>query len=264
MVTHELVASTGNTLVSEGASPSSFGFSTKPQDTESGLYYYGYRFYDPVTGRWPSRDPIGERGGVNLYGFVGNYGVNTWDVLGNYSYWLVEKTSGVAPEPGRYFSWNLFGSKLTQIDISFNDDGGFANGRAQKWKVAPGRPSATIKATAYLKLKLWCDQETGDIRSDLADGANVRNRSDPDASAVAMIDLKKSGKVAHASFQAAASIGNIVVSGQFGGSGSFGESGLGVSGSVTITPPSGPTTLTDTAPATWECKCRDLVGPPAP
>lgn len=26
-------------------------------------------------GLWPSRDPIGERGGVNLYGFVGNDGV---------------------------------------------------------------------------------------------------------------------------------------------------------------------------------------------
>lgn len=43
---------------------------------------YTYRHYDPVTGRWPSRDPIGERGGVNLYGFVGNDGVNKWDVLG--------------------------------------------------------------------------------------------------------------------------------------------------------------------------------------
>ncbi len=31
---------------------------------------------------WPSRDPIGERGGVNLYGFVRNDGVNLWDVLG--------------------------------------------------------------------------------------------------------------------------------------------------------------------------------------
>jgi len=72
----------GNTLVSEGAAPSTFGFSTKMQDTETGLYYYGYRFYDPVTGRWPSRDPIGEWGGLNLYGFVGNDGVGMWDILG--------------------------------------------------------------------------------------------------------------------------------------------------------------------------------------
>lgn len=43
---------------------------------------YGYRYYDPTTGRWPSRDPIGERGGENLYGFVGNDGVNYFDLLG--------------------------------------------------------------------------------------------------------------------------------------------------------------------------------------
>ena len=50
--------------------------------TASGVYYYGYRYYDPVTGRWPSRDPIEERGGLNLYGFVGNDGLNGVDYLG--------------------------------------------------------------------------------------------------------------------------------------------------------------------------------------
>jgi uncharacterized protein RhaS with RHS repeats len=44
--------------------------------------YYGYRYYDPETARWSSRDPIGERGGMNLYGFVGNDGVNWLDYLG--------------------------------------------------------------------------------------------------------------------------------------------------------------------------------------
>jgi hypothetical protein len=44
--------------------------------------YYGYRYYDPKTGRWPSRDPIEEEGGMNLYGFVRNDGLNIWDVLG--------------------------------------------------------------------------------------------------------------------------------------------------------------------------------------
>ncbi len=44
--------------------------------------FYGYRWYDPVTGRWPSRDPIGERGGFNLYGFVFNSPLNGFDVLG--------------------------------------------------------------------------------------------------------------------------------------------------------------------------------------
>jgi len=47
-----------------------------------GVAYYGYRYYDPVTGRWPSRDPIEESGGINLYGFLGSDGVNEVDVLG--------------------------------------------------------------------------------------------------------------------------------------------------------------------------------------
>lgn len=44
--------------------------------------YYGYRDYEPFSGRWLSRDPIGERGGVNLYGFVGNNPVRRVDYLG--------------------------------------------------------------------------------------------------------------------------------------------------------------------------------------
>jgi uncharacterized protein RhaS with RHS repeats len=47
-----------------------------------GVTYYTYRWYDPLTGRWPSRDPIGEEGGVNLYGFVGNQSLSRWDYLG--------------------------------------------------------------------------------------------------------------------------------------------------------------------------------------
>ena len=37
-------------------------FSTKYQDDESDLLYYGYRYYKPSTGSWVSRDPLGEPG----------------------------------------------------------------------------------------------------------------------------------------------------------------------------------------------------------
>ena len=60
-------------------------FSTKYHDPETAFSYYGYRYYDPVTGRWPSRDPIGESFRTkefNIYAFVKNDGVNFLDVLG--------------------------------------------------------------------------------------------------------------------------------------------------------------------------------------
>jgi RHS repeat-associated protein len=46
------------------------------------IHYYGYRYLDPNTGRWVSRDPIEEQGGVNLYSFVSNDGLNSSDYLG--------------------------------------------------------------------------------------------------------------------------------------------------------------------------------------
>lgn len=72
----------GNIIQQTGTAPSNYGFSTKPIEKITGLLYYGYRYYDPLTGRWPSRDPIAERGGSNLYGFVGNDGENKIDYLG--------------------------------------------------------------------------------------------------------------------------------------------------------------------------------------
>ena len=53
----------GNTLAITGdPSLENYRFSTKPYDELTGFYYYGYRYYDPVTGRWPSRDPLWELG----------------------------------------------------------------------------------------------------------------------------------------------------------------------------------------------------------
>jgi len=57
-------------------------FSTKHFDEKTGLSYYGYRFYVPALGRWLTRDPIEEAGGINLYGFVENNPVNFVDPNG--------------------------------------------------------------------------------------------------------------------------------------------------------------------------------------
>ena len=65
-----------------GAKNHPFRFSTKYTDEETGIVLYQLRPYRPDLGRWMSKDPIGEEGGVNLYGFVGNNGASSWDILG--------------------------------------------------------------------------------------------------------------------------------------------------------------------------------------
>lgn len=47
-----------------------------------GVPNYGFRYYGPVSGRWPSRDPVGEEGWVNVYSLGPNSPLAGWDVLG--------------------------------------------------------------------------------------------------------------------------------------------------------------------------------------
>jgi RHS repeat-associated protein len=97
----------GNTVVNtDTANLFTYRFSTKPIGIATGLYYYGYRYYDPMTGRWPSRDPLAEESFfleftkfldsdevimlhqeslLNVYSFSGNRQINEIDILGNYS-----------------------------------------------------------------------------------------------------------------------------------------------------------------------------------
>ena len=59
-----------------------FRFSTDYYDDESDIIMYPRRPYSPSTGRFLTRDPIGENGGVNLYDLVANNPVNENDPLG--------------------------------------------------------------------------------------------------------------------------------------------------------------------------------------
>jgi RHS repeat-associated protein len=73
----EVIRATGSM-----AKANPFRFSTKYQDDETDLLYYGYRYYSASNGRWLSRDPIDENGGASLYGFNRNGGMSAVDYLG--------------------------------------------------------------------------------------------------------------------------------------------------------------------------------------
>ena len=74
----------GNTISSSGtlASANVYRFSSKEIHANSGMYYYGARFYDPNLQRWLNRDPVGEAGGINLYSFVASDPLNLIDPFG--------------------------------------------------------------------------------------------------------------------------------------------------------------------------------------
>ncbi len=74
----ELLQLSGGTIATENP----WRFSSKRQDPTTDWIHYEFRIYDSASGRWLSRDPIGEAGGENLYGFVGNDPVNRVDLWG--------------------------------------------------------------------------------------------------------------------------------------------------------------------------------------
>jgi RHS repeat-associated protein len=61
---------------------SDYGFTGHYVHAPSGLHLALYRAYDAGLGRWLNRDPINERGGVNLYAYVKNSPINGVDLLG--------------------------------------------------------------------------------------------------------------------------------------------------------------------------------------
>jgi RHS repeat-associated protein len=92
----------GNTLASSGslAGANGYRFLSKELHVRSGLYYYGYRFYDPSTQRWPNRDPLGDAGSLpvillvrqeaadlNLYRFLSNDPLDNFDPDGLKDRW---------------------------------------------------------------------------------------------------------------------------------------------------------------------------------
>ncbi len=105
-------------------------FSSMPRHAQSGLSLYAFREYDAGLQRWTQRDPLGERGEANPYGFVGNsspgfvdpYGLSLMStvgmitdpggmLLGRLNNWLGDKGDQalkglygamMGPEPGQY------------------------------------------------------------------------------------------------------------------------------------------------------------------
>jgi RHS repeat-associated protein len=86
-----------------------FGYYT---DNETGLQLLTYRYYDPASGRFLTQDPIGFRGGINVYAYVRNGAINASDPMGLWPDFIVG-VSGSASANG--------GAGVTQAGASYQE-----------------------------------------------------------------------------------------------------------------------------------------------
>jgi RHS repeat-associated protein len=72
----------GNSIIMNGAVDQPYGFAARERDDVASAYFMRARNYDPRTGRFTTADPIGLRGGANLYKYADNDPLRLKDPLG--------------------------------------------------------------------------------------------------------------------------------------------------------------------------------------
>jgi len=97
----------GKTTKVSGTPDSTFQYAGYYAHSTSGLYLTKFRAYDANTGRWLSRDPIAEKGGMNLYGYAQNEPINENDPSG---LWAAGRIVAASAEGGVVTGGGVTGS----------------------------------------------------------------------------------------------------------------------------------------------------------
>jgi RHS repeat-associated protein len=127
-----------------------FRFSTKYFDDETGFYYFGYRYYNPETGRWLNRDPMEEDGGVNLYVYSQNDPIAYGDWLG---LWKIDRSG----DPRATAEAELDDNVTRQTPMLLADTVGLEREEYMEWMTIPGK--GKIKT-------LWGEKVLQDLDAD--------------------------------------------------------------------------------------------------
>jgi len=90
----------GNLTASTGTLVSSFRYTGRESDPETGLYYYRARYYDPNPGRFLTEDPTQFSGAINFYAYASNMPSNATDPTGlDCKTWILWVTCQQQGEP---------------------------------------------------------------------------------------------------------------------------------------------------------------------
>ena len=85
----------GNATASSGTTSNPFRYTGREFDSETGLYYYRARYYDPTVGRLLNEDQWRFSGGINFYAYVGSNPTNLTDPSGL----LPKDNNNLQPKP---------------------------------------------------------------------------------------------------------------------------------------------------------------------
>ncbi len=100
-----------------------FAFTGREWEPETGLSFHRTRFLDPTLGRWLSRDPMGEAGGISLYGYVNNNPTNAIDPLGLDTYIVNRWLSAIGSWVGVESSASRLSIATHTFVVTTNPDG---------------------------------------------------------------------------------------------------------------------------------------------
>lgn len=208
----------GNLQTSAGtyATSNPFRSATKYTDSETGFVYYGMRYYSPMLGRFINRDPIEEGGGLNLYLFCKNDGVNQSDYLGMNAFtdWTIAILNAIG---------SFFGNASSDVEV------------LDRMIVTPGEDDSNVSkpsddSPGYLSM-VASNRAVTDYQNENTMDESAPNSAGGSALGNALRNVPLIGGILGGVGDMVAGVGNTALGiASFGQSGTFGR-GLGQIGS---------------------------------
>jgi RHS repeat-associated protein len=148
----------------------------------SGLTLAPFRAYHSSLGRWISRDPIEEDGGLNLYGYVGGRPINGFDPLGldvalnNFASWDTTRqyAEKLSLSPSKFYSENGLPFNTEPLVVvaghGSSTAGGAKNGRILRYEVLARQIASTPEFKAGgIPVLVMCNAGSGKLAQRIAD-----------------------------------------------------------------------------------------------
>ncbi len=152
---------------SQTETPKRYRYNGKERDDETGLYYYGARYYAPWLGRWTAVDPAGLVDGVNVYVYARNNPAGIADPTGHEGLEAAFSHEGKYAHRVTYPSLDAYAASAAGSDHTVNADGTIT---ATVWKntpaptVAPQKPAPKAAPPTPKKVAKPAKEPPVDVR----------------------------------------------------------------------------------------------------